>query len=232
MNFRGMAKFSLVDYPGKISCVLFTGGCNFKCPYCHNPYLVIYEVTQPKISEKEIFSFLESRVGKLDGVVISGGEPTLRNGIAKFAEKVKNMGFLVKLDTNASFPNKVIELLENGLIDMLGIDYKAPSAKYAEVAGAKINNLPDHVSKLISYAMNNNIPCDIRTTVHKRYLSENDLKTMRCELNEMNVNKWCLQQFNKVEVIDESLLKESTYTDNELQTIADELGNGTFIRGV
>lgn len=232
MNFRGMAKFSLVDYPGKISCVLFTGGCNFRCPYCHNPYLIIYEMTQPKISEKEIFSFLKSRIDKLDGVVISGGEPTLRNGIAQFAEKVKNMGFLVKLDTNGSFPDKVIEMVENGLIDMLGLDYKSTPAGYQEVTGTKMKDLHDRISKLIKYAIDNNVPCDIRTTVHERFHSKETLRTMRKELNAMNVEKWYLQQFHKTEVIDESLMDESTYTDSELQSIADALGNGTYIRGV
>jgi pyruvate formate lyase activating enzyme len=228
-----MAKFSLVDYPGKLSCVLFTGGCNFRCPYCQNPYLVIYEMTQPKISEREVFAFLESRKRKLDAVVISGGEPTLRGGaVAKFAEKVKDMGYLVKLDTNSSFPDKVIEMVDDGLVDMLGIDYKAPAAKYAEVAGVKIDDLAARVAKLIRHALDKNIPCDIRTTVHKRYHSESDLRTMRDELNELNVGKWCLQQFHKVEVIDETLLDEPTYTDTELQTIADNLGNGTYIRGV
>ena len=189
-------------------------------------------MTQPKISEKEIFSFLESRIGKLDGVVISGGEPTLRDGISKFAEKVKRMGFLVKLDTNGSFPVKVIEMVENGLIDMLGLDYKSTAANYQKVTGTKIKDLSDCVSKLIKYAIDNNVPCDIRTTVHERFHSKETLQTMREELNAMNVSKWCLQQFNKTEVIDESLLDETTFTDNELLSIADELGNGTYVRGV
>jgi pyruvate formate lyase activating enzyme len=227
-----MAKFSLVDYPGKLSCVLFTGGCNFRCPYCQNPYLVIYEMTQPKISEKEIFSFLSSRIGKLDGVVISGGEPTLREGLAKFAEKVKKMGFLVKLDTNGSFPDKVIEMLENGVVDMLGIDYKAQPSDYPKVTGTKTRDLPERVAKLIKYAVENDIPCDIRTTVHERYHSKEALRCMREKLNTMNVTQWCLQQFHNVEVIDETLQEESTYSDTELQQIADELGNGTYIRGV
>jgi len=232
MNFRGMAKFSLVDYPGKLSCILFAGGCNFQCPYCQNPYLVIYEMTQPKLSENEIIEFLKSRVRKLDAVVISGGEQTLRPGLAKFAEKVKDLGFLVKLDTNGSLPDKAIEMIERGLVDMLGIDYKAPAAKYAEAAGVKTDGFVEKVSELIRYAVDNDIPADIRTTIHKRFHSRDDLKTIRDELNEMNVGKWCLQQFHKVEVIDESLLNEPTYTDTELQSIADELGNETYIRGV
>ena len=233
MNFRGMAKFSLVDYPGKLSCILFTGGCNLRCPYCHNPYLVVYEKTQPKISEREIFDFLESRRRKLDAVVISGGEPTLRgDAVARFAEKVKQMGFLVKLDTNGTFPEKAIDMIDEGLLDMLGVDYKAPAAKYAEVSGVKLTDLHDRVSKLIRHIISKNVPRDIRTTVHKKYLSFDDLKTMRSELYEMGVDEWVLQQFHKTEVIDESLLDESTYTDRELQAFADKLGPSTNVRGI
>ncbi|MCK5845562.1 MAG: anaerobic ribonucleoside-triphosphate reductase activating protein [Victivallales bacterium] len=232
MNFRGILKFSLVDYPGKLSCILFTGGCNFRCPYCQNPYLVLYEATQPKISEREVFSFMESRRRKLDAVVISGGEPTLRRGLANFAEKVKAMGFLVKIDTNGSEPDMVLNMVDAGIVDMLGIDYKAPAAKYSESSGVEKPEFAKKVSLLIKGAVERGVPCDIRTTVHKRFLSKDDLVEMRKELDALNVGKWCLQQFHKVEVIDESLLDEPTYTNQELQKIVDEIGGGTFLRGM
>jgi pyruvate formate lyase activating enzyme len=232
MNIRGITKFSLVDYPGKISCIVYVGNCNFRCPYCQNPYLVLHYETQPKIPEREIYDFLESRKGKLDGVVLSGGEPAMYPKIANFAENIKNMGFLFKLDTNASFPDRVIEMCKQNLIDMLGIDYKTTDATYNDIALSKINNLSQKVRKLIKYTVKNSIPCDIRTTVHKKFHSEAVLTEMRSELDAMGVKKWTLQQFNHTEIIDESLLQEETYSDLELIEIAKKLGANTHLRGL
>ncbi|MFA6714325.1 MAG: radical SAM protein, partial [Victivallaceae bacterium] len=110
MNIRGIRRFSLVDFPGKMACVVFVGDCNFRCAYCHNPCLVFDPESQPLISEDEFFGFLEKRRGKLDGVVISGGEPTLQKNLLPFVKKIKAMDFLVKLDTNGSLPEKVFAI--------------------------------------------------------------------------------------------------------------------------
>ena len=232
MDIRGITKFSLVDYPGKISCILYVGNCNFRCSFCHNPYLVLYSDTQPKISEKSIMSFLETRKGKLDGVVLSGGEPAMYPEIADFAKKIKKMGFLFKLDTNGSFPDLVIDMHTNGLIDMLGIDYKATEEKYNDVAVSSIKGLVKKVRKLIKYTVENSIPCDIRTTVHKKFHSVDDLKTIRSELDAIGVKDWTLQQFHHTEIIDESLLEEDTYSDMELFAISKKLGENTHLRGL
>lgn len=233
MDIRGITKFSLVDFPGKISCIIFAGKCNFRCPFCQNPYLVLYYETQPKISEKTIFDFLEKRQGKLDGVVISGGEPTVHKGLADFARKIKERGFAVKLDTNGAKPDMVIQMCEDGLVDMLGIDFKAAAANYQKVAAAQLKNLSGKVKKLIKYAVDNKIPYDIRTTVHKKFHPENNLQAMRGELDELGVQKWTLQQFNdKAEIIDESLMEEDTYSDLELFAISKRLGKNTVLRGM
>lgn len=233
MDIRGITKFSLVDFPGKISCIIFAGQCNFRCPYCQNPYLVLYYDTQPKISEKKIFDFLSSRLGKLDGIVISGGEPTVHKSLEKFTRKIKKMGFAVKLDTNGSNPDLVIRMCEDGLVDMLGIDFKADEANYQKVAASKLKNLSLKVKKLIKYAVDHSIPYDIRTTVHKKLLPEESLKNMRAELDGLGVENWALQQFNnKAEIIDESLLDIDTYTDLELFAISKRLGGKTFLRGM
>lgn len=232
MDIRGITKFSLVDFPGKISCIIFVGKCNFRCPFCHNPYLVLYHESQPKIPDKEIFRFLERRKGKLDGVVISGGEPTLYGGLADFAKHIKDMGFAVKLDTNGSFPDRVIEMCENGLVDMLGIDYKATEENYQEVADVKIKGLAGKIQQLIKYAVETPIPYDIRTTVHKKYHSQDDLRIIRFELNKLGVKDWTLQQFHPAEIIDEKLLDEETYSDFELFAITKKLGDNTHLRGV
>ena len=232
MDIRGITKFTLVDYPGKIACILFVGNCNFRCPFCHNPYLVLYCETQPRISEKRIFAFLESRIGKIDGVVISGGEPAIYPNLSDFTARIKAMGFAIKLDTNGSFPERIISMAENGLIDMLGIDYKATAALYNQVAVSDINGLAEKVQSLIKYAVGKNIPYDIRTTVHKKILSENNLKTMRSELDNLGVKDWTLQQFHHTEVIDASLLEFDTYSDMELFAISRRLGENTHLRGV
>lgn len=232
MDIRGITKFSLVDYPGKIACIFFVGNCNFRCPFCHNPYLVLYHETQPRISEKKIFAFLESRKGKIDGVVISGGEPAIYPKLGEFVCRIKEMGFAIKLDTNGSFPDKIIGMCENGLIDMLGIDYKATAALYNKVAASVIDKLAEKVQSLIKYAVQQNIPFEVRTTVHKKILSENDLKTMRSELDSLGVKDWTLQQFHHTEVIDETLLEVDTYSDMELFAISRKLGPNTHLRGV
>ncbi len=233
MDIRGLIKFSLVDFPGRISCVVFVAGCNFRCPFCHNPYLVLYQETQPPLNESRLFKFLGSRSGRLDGVVISGGEPCLQEGLEDFARTVKGMGFEVKLDTNGSRPERAMEMCRQGLVDMLGIDYKAAREFYGDVTCTEAGrDAADKVAGLISFAAANSIACDIRTTVHRKLHSQEHLATMRRELDILGVAGWTLQQFHRAEVIDESLLDFDTYSDNELSDIAAALGNNTLVRGL
>jgi pyruvate formate lyase activating enzyme len=231
MNIRGLHKFSLVDYPGKMACIVFVGECNCRCPYCHNPCLVFDPESQPHIEDTQVFAFLEKRKGKLDGVVISGGEPSLRSGLAKFAKKIKEMGFLVKLDTNGSNPRTVIKCIEDGIIDALGVDYKAPSSLYNKIAGTHINDFAGKVHEVISYAVKKNMFIDVRTTVHKSLLSLDDLREMRKTLDGIGLKKWFLQQFHPVEIIDDELLAQPTYSDEELLSFAKSLDN-TYVRGL
>ncbi len=231
MDIRGLTKFSLLDYPGHLACVVFCGGCNFRCGYCQNPYLVLYPETQPLITTEAMFEFLESRRGKLDGVVISGGEPTIHKDLPEFMAKVKEMGYLVRLDTNGSHPQTVIDCHRRGILDSLGVDYKAPISRYNEIAVCRVNDLAYRVRDVLSYAVENKIDLDVRTTVHRFLLSELDLRRMREELDELGVGLWHLQQFHPVELIDESLLERETYTDEELKAIAAAL-HDTTARGI
>jgi pyruvate formate lyase activating enzyme len=226
-----MQAFSMIDFPGKLACVIFVGKCNFMCPYCHNPALVFDPESQPEISEKKFMAFLDKRVGRLDGVVISGGEPSLRRGLIPFAKKIKAKGFLIKLDTNGSMPEKVFELHREAGIDWLGVDYKAPAGKYNEVSRCNIPGIAEKVHSVIRFAVENRIPIDVRTTVHKHLLSPEDLQTMRDELSSLGQKQWTLQQFNPAELIDESLLQHGSYTDRELLFSADALGD-TQVRGL
>ena len=232
MNIRGMIKFSLVDYPGKICCVLFVGDCNMRCPFCHNPHLVLDPGSQPHIREAQALNFLKTRMGKLDGVVISGGEPTLRKNLPAFAEKLVEMGFEIKIDTNGSNPETLKALRSKGLLHALGVDYKAPASKYAELTGHHNAKIAERVAETLRFAVAEKMQLDVRTTVHKSLLSPEDLLAMRKELDSFGVSDWALQQFNPVEVIDEGLNHLPSYSDRELLDLSRTLGPDTKARGL
>ncbi len=232
MNIRGIVKFSLIDYPGKIACVIFVGCCNFRCPYCHNPHLVVDPESQPELLQSSVIDFLEERRGKLDAVVVSGGEPTLRPKLMEFLRIVKGLGLSVKIDTNGTNTEVIQHLNNEGLVDSLGIDYKAPKSKYAIVAGRDNRRMIENVFRTLEYAVVEKIHLDVRTTVHKALLDEDDLKTMRNELDDMGIEEWTLQQFNPVDIIDENLKKVETFTNTELVQIVERLGGRTKTRGI
>jgi pyruvate formate lyase activating enzyme len=231
MNIRGLKKLSLIDYPKKLACVVFIGNCNFMCPYCHNPFLVVDPESQPLITESKLYSFLNSRIGKLDSVVISGGEPTLEDNILKLCYEIKKRGFLIKLDTNGSRPKIIKQLWENKYLDFVGLDYKSTKSKYKLLTNSKEDKVYDSLIETISYIIFEKIDFDIRTTVHKALLSKNDLFKIREELYDLGVKNWILQQFNSVDVMDETLNNIPTFKDEELSYIAGKLHN-TRIRGL
>jgi pyruvate formate lyase activating enzyme len=135
MLIGGLLKFSLIDYPGKVAAVVFTQGCNYRCPFCHNPELVLPELFESSLAPQDVFSFLEKRRGQLQGVVVTGGEPTLHAGLGSFLERVKSMGFLIKLDTNGSSPEVLRGLLERGLLDFVAMDVKSSPQYYCKAIG-------------------------------------------------------------------------------------------------
>lgn len=135
MKIHGLNKLTLLDYPGHMACLIFTGACNYRCPFCHNASLVLNPNSQPAISEEEIFAFLQSRKGILEGVCISGGEPTLQADLPEFIRKIRAMGFHVKLDTNGSRPGILKALLDEGLLDYVSMDIKNAPAKYLTTIG-------------------------------------------------------------------------------------------------
>lgn len=227
MNLRGLYKFSLVDYPGKISCIVFTGGCNFQCAFCHNPCLVFDPNSQPPVTETEFFNYLAKRNGLLEGVVITGGEPLIHDDVPEFIRKIHKAGYKVKLDTNGSFPDKLESILADPGVEALGLDYKTVSVNYNSVTGNPDPDLFQRVQRTIRLGVEarqkQDVQIDVRTTVHKRLHSESVLFAMRDELVELGVSQWTLQQFNPVEVIDSSLSEEPTYSDGELLVLARKL---------
>ena len=185
MLIYGLEKNSLIDYPGKIACVIFLAGCNFRCQFCHNPELVLPELIakQPSLSETKFFDFLKNRQRLLDGVVITGGEPTIHNNLPIFIEKIKKLGFLVKLDTNGTNPAILESLIKERLIDYIAMDIKAPCvagsnpatqiSKYEKIAGTKVD--VESISKSIDIIKNSGLNHEFRTTVVPAFHAKEDI---------------------------------------------------------
>ena len=174
MLISGLQKTTLVDYPGRVACTIFTGGCNFRCPYCQNSDLVLYpEETEP-YSEEEIFDHLARRQGVLSGVCISGGEPTLQPDLKNFIRKIKDLGLAVKLDTNGSNPAVLKELITEGLLDYVAMDIKHSRAKYASVACSPSFNLDD-IAESVDFLKEGHVDYEFRTTLVKEMHREADM---------------------------------------------------------
>lgn len=168
MQLHGLSKLTLLDFPGHLACTVFTGTCNFRCPYCHNAPLVLHPGTCPVISEKDFFRFLSSRKGKLDGVCITGGEPTLQMDLPDFIAKIKSMGLLVKLDTNGYRPEVLKPLLDAQLLDMVAMDIKNSRDFYAATTGVHEASFElERIEKSISLLLMSGIRHEFRTTVTK-----------------------------------------------------------------
>lgn len=175
MLFGGLQKTTLVDFPGKVAATVFTLGCNFRCPYCHNPELVLPAMInkQPKITEKEIIDFLKERKGFLEGLCITGGEPMVQADLPDFVQKVKRLGLLVKLDTNGSFPEILENLIKNKLIDWVALDIKAPPEKYNIFTQGRIT--AETIDQSINILKKSKINYEFRTTLAPEILTEKDI---------------------------------------------------------
>ena len=175
MNISGIQKLTLLDYPGKCACTVFLAGCNLRCPFCHNASLVVGQPSAA-MEEAEFFAFLKKRKGLLDGVCVTGGEPTLRKDLPDFIRRIKEMGYLVKLDTNGSCPKMLHQLLEENLLDYVAMDIKNCPERYAETCGG-----PDillQVEECLSLLRNSNVEYELRTTLCKPFHDESALEAI------------------------------------------------------
>ena len=213
-------KTNLLDYPGKVASTIFTGGCNFRCPYCHNGDLVLNHTTMEPYSEEEIFAHLNKRKNTLNGVCITGGEPTLQSELPDFIRKVRSLNLLVKLDTNGTNPAMLSALLDEGLLDYVAMDIKHCKSKYNEVACMKDFNLKD-VEKSVDILMNCNIDYEFRTTVTKELHSFDDFREMGEWIN--GAKAYYLQPYKESEQVIQKIF--STYSASEFDEIVDILGN-------
>jgi len=166
MTISGMQKLTLLDYPGITACLIFTQGCNFRCPFCHNKDLLEDEIKTEIVEEDEVFKYLKKRQGVLDGVCISGGEPLLQPDIESFVTKVKDMGFKVKLDTNGSSPSRLKRLLDKGLLDYVAMDIKNDFLDYDKTSGIQMINI-ENIKRSISILEESNVEHEFRTTIVK-----------------------------------------------------------------
>ncbi|MCD8077017.1 MAG: anaerobic ribonucleoside-triphosphate reductase activating protein [Lachnospiraceae bacterium] len=175
MRIGGFQKLTLLDYPGQVACIVFTAGCNFRCPFCHNGELVTgVEETWP-VSEEEVFAYLEKRRGILDGLVLSGGEPLLQPDAEAFIRHVRELGYLVKLDTNGSFPDRLKRLLDEGLLDYVAMDIKAAPERYGAVIGRDAADILPRIRRSVALLRERGVPHEFRTTLVKGLHREEEI---------------------------------------------------------
>ena len=177
IKFVGMEKLSLVDYEGKLACTLFTNGCNFKCSFCHNSSLVIDSYENYEIVDEVIFDYLSKRKKQIDAVVITGGEPTLMKNLESYIIKIKELGYLVKLDTNGTNPEVVKKLIKQNLIDYIAMDIKIGPSKYPLITGIK-NIDTQKIKETTTFIMESGIDYEFRTTLVKEFHELEDIKEM------------------------------------------------------
>jgi pyruvate formate lyase activating enzyme len=207
MLIGGYQKLTLIDYPGKIATTVFTVGCSFRCPFCHNPELVlITRNPQPVTQEKDFFKFLKSRQGKIDGVCITGGEPTIQPDIVNFIKKIKKLSFLVKLDTNGSRPDVLKKLLDLKLLDFIAMDIKNQLKKYNQTAGMKkVDN--ERIKLSADLIRNSRVPYEFRTTVVPGLHTEKDFLEIAKWLS--GASSYFLQEYREGKILDPNLKKKT-----------------------
>lgn len=218
MRIGGLEKFTLIDFPEVMACVVYTIGCNFRCPYCHNPELVD-ETTKKEQDEKYLYKFLKTRHGKLDGVVITGGEPTLQKDLLEVMKKIKKMGFKVKLDSNGTNPQILEKAIKEKLVDYIAMDIKSPLAKYSSIVARSVDTKA--IKKSIKIIMNSAVDYEFRTTLIKSLVPPEDIIKIGKEIK--GAKKYYLQKFIPTKILNPSFRKKVTYDDEELKNIQKKL---------
>lgn len=199
MLIYGLQRLTLLDYPGKVACTVFTGGCNFRCPFCHNASLVTGGLPQA-IPEEEVFALLKKRVGVLDGICVTGGEPLLQKDIEEFLTRVKALGYSVKLDTNGSFPEKLKSLVNKKLADYVAMDIKNSYEKYALTAGTPVDI--DAVSESVEFLLSGAVEYEFRTTIVKGFHTVENVADIASRIR--GAKRYFLQSFkDSGDIIDE-----------------------------
>lgn len=216
MKISGLQKLTLLDYPGKMACTVFTYGCNFRCGFCHNALLVTEE-NSDNISEDEFFSFLKKRQGILEGVCITGGEPTLQPDLIEFITKVRSLGYAVKLDTNGTNPHLLKSLIDENLLDYVAMDIKHSPDKYDVICGCKVDM--DAIKESVSIIIDSGIDHEFRTTTVREYHTAEDFDAIAQWIK--GDSKYFLQHFeDSGNLIGDNL---SPYSAEEMAAFADRI---------
>ncbi len=215
MKIGSLQKTSFIDYPAQIAAVIFTQGCNFRCPYCHNPELVLPERFSPPRENGLVMDFLEKRRGKLDAVVITGGEPCLQAGLVDFVCAVKELGYLVKLDTNGTLPQVLQTLLDRKLLDYVAMDIKAPFEKYPAVAGAAV--AVEDVAASVALIINTAPDYEFRTTAAPSILGMDDFRAMAGIVR--GARRYALQEFVPSKHVSINFDPQGSYSSEDLEKI-------------
>ena len=192
MNIQGLQKLTLLDFPGKVACTVFTGGCNFRCPFCHNALLVTDFDNTSSVTEDELLGFLKKRQGILDGVCITGGEPLINRDISELIKKIRDLGFAVKLDTNGSFPDLLESLISDGLVDYVAMDIKNSKEKYGLTVGRPDFDVSP-ICRSVELLMRGTVGYEFRTTVTEQFHTVEDFEKIGKWLS--GCSKYYLQNF-------------------------------------
>lgn len=216
VEIKGLEKFSPKDFPGYISSTVFLGGCNFRCPFCHNSDLVLRPEILPTFPLDYFLSFLDSRKGWLEGICISGGEPLLQDDLETLLILIKDRNLLAKIDTNGSFPSRLEDLIQKRLIDYIAMDVKAPLKRYQEVTRAAVNE--EDIVRSVDIIKNSGLGYVFRTTLVPGLVGPEDIKKI-CQMLD-GAKIFQLQQFVPLNTLDSHYLQKKPYRREEVQGLA------------
>ena len=228
MLILGLTKTTLLDFPGHVSATVFTGGCNFRCPFCHNGQMVLNPASMERISEDEVIAFLEKRKRILDGVCITGGEPTIHADLPEFLRRIKDIGYTIKLDTNGTHPDMVMSLASEKLIDYIAMDIKNVWEKYPETAGCQEETV-GNIQRCVEVIKGLGIPYEFRTTIVRELHTAEDIAGM-CDIAG-DTDRYYLQSYEESDNVIEK--RFSAYTLEEFNSMLDTLtGPKPHLRGI
>lgn len=235
MNIAGLQKMTLLDFPGKVACTVFLQGCNFRCPFCHNSDLLPGQ-GQPLMDDAQLLRFLEKRKGLLDGVCVTGGEPTLQPQLPQLLEGIKALGYAVKLDTNGARPQVLRELVEKGVVDYVAMDIKNSREEYPKTAGIKESLLPQ-IEESIRYLTSGKVDYEFRTTVVSQLHSGDSIEAMGkwvCTLAQGEKPKrWYLQSYvDRDSVLSSGLSAPEPEEMGKYAKILEPFADAVSLRGV
>jgi pyruvate formate lyase activating enzyme len=220
MVIGGLQKFSLVDFPGRIAAIVFSRGCGFRCPYCHNPELVDPHRYAEVMPQRAVLDFLAARRGRLQGVVVTGGEPTLHEDLPEFLAAIRDLGFATKLDTNGSNPGMLSRILENGLVDYVAMDIKAPFASYGRVVAAAVRT--QDIGRSISLIIEGRVEHEFRTTYLEPLLTVDDVREIALTIRGCRL--YVVQGFRPAATLDEGFRSRTAPSSEKMNEIAAAVG--------